>query len=136
MNSVIKETKLSEILIKNPHLRKYIENWTQTTKNRPEFLKTLTREISTRRDPNIIYPVGDPIFIHIYRDTGLRYNIIQPPMEDELKKKYHQILDEMLRIAPISEMEIPETRFLKRKKEALSRNSTPEKYGLMYTRKR
>ncbi|MEM4160431.1 MAG: type II/IV secretion system ATPase subunit [Thermoplasmata archaeon] len=63
------------------------------------FLERLGEEVARQKNPNIIYPVGDPIFIHIYRPNGYYYVVIEPPLLPETEEKYNKILELMLKYA-------------------------------------
>jgi len=88
--------KFSEV---NPHLLLYVENWVRSGKPFPEFTKILTREHALQSKPNLIYPVGDPIFIHIYKLEETKYVAVEPEIAPEMRSKYGEIREEMLRIA-------------------------------------
>ena len=89
-----------EALRRYPHLKKYIERVTRET-GEPEFHLKLDREMKMIEYPNIIYPVGDPLFIHVYRKKGehIMYHVIEPEMDDEMKRLNERILDKMVDIA-------------------------------------
>lgn len=100
---------LEAAIHRNPHLRKYINNFTKKYGKLPNFHVSLSRDMKDIKYPNIIYPIGDPIFIHIYGDprTGKRYIVIEPRIETkEEEKKYELIKDKILEMAPLRE--IPE----------------------------
>jgi flagellar protein FlaI len=48
--------------------------------------------------PNLIYPVGDPIFIHIYREKGkgVEYHVIEPQLNEKEKRIYDDIVEKLL----------------------------------------
>ncbi len=70
---------------KNPHLKEYLTYWLDYTGDYPNFYIQLSRDMAKIKNPNILYPVGDPIFIHIYtRPDG---TIIYHPIEPRLKQK-------------------------------------------------
>jgi flagellar protein FlaI len=85
-----------------PHLRQYVEGFTMAYGQVPKFYMALSRGMAADEYPNILYPVGDPIFIHIFRDPerGKRYIVIEPRMSDDLKARYRRIMDLILREAP------------------------------------
>jgi flagellar protein FlaI len=72
---------LYDAMRRNPHLRTYIYSDTNRL-GIPPFHKTLSREMRTWDDPHLIYPVGDPIFIHIFPDKTIKarrvYRVIEP----------------------------------------------------------
>ncbi|MCJ2539688.1 MAG: type II/IV secretion system ATPase subunit, partial [Candidatus Thermoplasmatota archaeon] len=87
---------------KFPHLSRYVEGFTQVYGETPKFYMSLSRGMAVDQYPNMIYPVGDPIFIHIFRDpeVGKRYIVIEPKMSKDLKARYRRIMDLALREAP------------------------------------
>ena len=93
---------LQKALEANPHLGAYLQEYSQKHKA-PEFHERLGRELKSLKKVNVIYPVGDPIFIHIWDDeeTGQRrYVNIEPRLTDDERVKYGQIKDKLLRLAP------------------------------------
>jgi archaeal flagellar protein FlaI len=89
-----------EAMRKFPHLSKYIKKVTREI-GEPEWFLKLDRELKKLEFPNIIYPVGDPIFIHIYRKKGEPkiFHVIEPEMNENLKKINEKILNKMIAIA-------------------------------------
>ncbi|MCK5253728.1 MAG: hypothetical protein KAQ96_12300, partial [Thermoplasmata archaeon] len=87
---------------KFPHLSRYVEGFTQVYGQTPKFYMSLSRGMAVDQYPNMIYPVGDPIFVHIFRDpeVGKRYIVIEPKMSKDLKARYRRIMDLALREAP------------------------------------
>lgn len=109
MAQVFSDT-LDEAMARNPHLRKYVDMFRRKYGKMPQFYSQLSRDMGDIPYPNIIYPVGDPIFIHIYGDPATgekRYIVIEPHIESrEEEKKYNMIRDKVLELAPAKE--IPE----------------------------
>ncbi|AIU70917.1 hypothetical protein TEU_11600 [Thermococcus eurythermalis] len=109
MAQVFSDT-LEEAMARNPHLRKYIDQFRKKYGKVPEFHAQLSRDMKDIPYPNIIYPVGDPIFIHIYGDPATaekRYIVIEPRIESkEEEEKYNKIRDKILELAPTRD--IPE----------------------------
>jgi flagellar protein FlaI len=72
---------LFDAMRRNPHLRTYVYSDTNRL-GIPPFHKTLSREMRTWDNPHLIYPVGDPIFIHIFPDKTIKarrvYRVIEP----------------------------------------------------------
>ncbi len=98
----MKSDSLQSALSRNPHLRDYIERFRRKEGVTPTFVPTLSRDMKSLPRPNLIYPVGDPIFIHIYtdRDGEKRYIAIEPRLEGDEEEKYRILMDRMLEIAP------------------------------------
>lgn len=109
MAQVFSDT-LEEAMARNPHLREYVDQFRKKYGKIPEFHAQLSRDMKDIPYPNIIYPVGDPIFIHIYGDPATaekRYIVIEPRIESrEEEEKYNMIRDRILEIAPTRD--IPE----------------------------
>lgn len=65
----------------------------------PDFFPKLSKDIVDILVPSIVYPVGDPIFIHLKGDKTTReihYIAIEPMMTEQEQKKYSQIMDSIL----------------------------------------
>jgi hypothetical protein len=62
----------------NPHLLEYVSRLRASGIGIPEYVAKLSKKMSERTEPNLIYPVGtNGIFIHIlYDDTGDMHNYI------------------------------------------------------------
>ncbi|RMF05542.1 hypothetical protein D6764_04500 [Candidatus Woesearchaeota archaeon] len=86
-------------LQKFPHLREYV-NQVTAKYGEPEFYPELDRSMKTIPNPNLIYPVGDPLFVHIYKKEGETfYHVIEPTMSEEVQKLHDRIMDKMIEIA-------------------------------------
>jgi archaeal flagellar protein FlaI len=93
-------TNYAEAQRKFPHLAKYVRRIAREMPE-PEFTAQLGREMKVIEFPNVIYPVGDPIFIHVYKKKGesIKYSVIEPELTDEEKKINDLILERMVNIA-------------------------------------
>ncbi len=86
----------------NSHLASYVEEFRRIG-NAPEFRETIGRDLKGKESINVIYPVGDPIFIHVWDDAAnaqRHYTAIEPAMTAEEKTKYLAIKERILRLAP------------------------------------
>ncbi|MFP4403307.1 MAG: type II/IV secretion system ATPase subunit [Candidatus Woesearchaeota archaeon] len=85
---------------KFPHLAKYVRKITREI-GEPEFQTTLNRKMKTMNSPNIIYPVGDPLFVHLFKrpKEPLKYNVVEPELTEEEEKLHDEILNRMIDIA-------------------------------------
>lgn len=66
--------------LKNPHLAAYLNSLASQGIKTPDYKMQLSRSMRDGK-PSVIYPVGDPLFIHMYMDdTGARavYHAIEP----------------------------------------------------------
>jgi flagellar protein FlaI len=90
-----------QILTHNPHLKGYMESKKKEIGQPPEFHEFLTGDMGKRPNPNILYPIGDPLFIHVYTSRGTkRYIVVEPALSDESFAKSQKILDLILKKAP------------------------------------
>lgn len=97
----VRTQTLQEAIQKFPHVAEYLKKITPTH-GEPEYYTELDRKMKANmKFPNLIYPVGDPIFIHIFRKKGghTEYNIIQPELSEEDQKIYDDILSRMIQLA-------------------------------------
>ncbi len=99
---VVKSDTLEDALKRNPHLKRYIEEFKKREGVVPTFVPALSRDMKSLPRPNLIYPVGDPIFIHIYtdRDGNRRYMAIEPRLSPDEEPKFQALMDKMLELAP------------------------------------
>ncbi|MCZ7357051.1 MAG: type II/IV secretion system ATPase subunit [Candidatus Methanoperedens sp.] len=90
-----------EAIKNNPHLGKYVKEFQEKNGVIPTFVPQLSRDID-KKNVNVIYPVGDPIFIHIYGNAKIepRYYSIEPEMTEIEKGKYGEILSLILKKTP------------------------------------
>lgn len=88
---------------RNPHLREYIEQHLARGGMEPTFVDGLTVEMGGLKKVSVIYPVGDPIFIHIFdlKDGSRLYSVIQPPLSDKEREKVDTIKERILELAPV-----------------------------------
>jgi flagellar protein FlaI len=71
----------NEIIDKNSHLLRYLNELKNMGYGIPSYVVQLSRNMRYERNINIIYPIGDPLFVHIHsQDMGGRakYNVIEP----------------------------------------------------------
>ncbi|MDW8084386.1 MAG: type II/IV secretion system ATPase subunit [Candidatus Caldarchaeum sp.] len=69
-----------QVFAKNPHLRYYVEDFVAGHGKPITYQEQLSRELRRLKEFSIVYPVGDPIFIHVMSRPSERalYNIISP----------------------------------------------------------
>lgn len=82
------------------HFRDYIKKLPTELAN-PKYLLKLDRGMRDLSPLNVIYPVGDALFVHIYRPEGkpLQYVVVEPEMDEKTKEIYQKVLDKLVEIA-------------------------------------
>jgi flagellar protein FlaI len=83
------------------HLREYVQK-IANKEGVPEFMTQLDRNLRKVENPNLIYPVGDPIFVHVSRGAGrenVKYTVIMPELSKDEKDFYDAILDRIIEVA-------------------------------------
>jgi archaeal flagellar protein FlaI len=93
------DKEFQEAQERNPHLREYLAT---KSFDKPKFFVQLDRKLKDEEFPNIIYPVGDPIFIHILRRPGeneVQYIAVEPQMTPRETELFNKISDQLIRIA-------------------------------------
>lgn len=89
---------LDDALKRNPHLSEYLNELQRNNKAIPSFVIQIPREMALEKTPNIIYPVGDPIFVHIHGESGkeITYTAIEPRLKPDKIAKYNLIVEKVL----------------------------------------
>ena len=93
------DNEFEEAIGRNPHLKRYLDEYTAESGITPGFYPNLSKDLAEATVPSVIYPLGDPIFIHIKgnKETReVRYLAIEPILSDEEQKKYDLITDSIL----------------------------------------
>ena len=83
---------------RNPHLGEYVEKVKKEKGSEPQFVVSLSKDLDSD-NVNIILPVGDPIFIHIYGTPEMgeiKYYTVEPRLSEKEKKKYDAIMSLVL----------------------------------------
>jgi archaeal flagellar protein FlaI len=95
-----KTLTMAEAKAKYSHFRNYINKVTSEM-GEPIFYSKLDRSMKNLKNPNLVYPVGDPIFIHIFKEgtRGMRYIVIEPTIDKSFQKLYDQVLDRLIEVA-------------------------------------
>ncbi len=90
--------ELRQAAANRPHLREHLKKFKQITGEFPLFINEADSEYETNY-PNVLYPVGGPIYCHIYGDVGrdMKYYAIEPTLTEEETTVFEAIKDELLR---------------------------------------
>ncbi|TRO53881.1 hypothetical protein E2P71_05435 [Candidatus Bathyarchaeota archaeon] len=82
---------------KNPYFKYYMKKLLSNGSEEPPQLVTgLSRDMGVMDNPNLIYPVGDPVFIHIFV-SGKNKDLMYKPIEPRLVYNREWILAEVER---------------------------------------
>lgn len=97
----IKSDSLEMALSRNPHLNDYLTNYRNLTGRTPDFISVADNSLREMSSIDVIYPVGDPIFIHIHlNDEGAKlYTPIEPALTMEEIILMEEILNMILSFA-------------------------------------
>jgi len=89
--------ELKQLAANRPHLRDHLQQFKQITGEFPLLIEEADSEFESRR-PNVLYPVGGPIFCHVYGDLGqeTKYYAIEPELADEEQGAYEKVKDRLL----------------------------------------
>ncbi len=105
----MKEVTFDEVLRRHPHVAAYIKDLKKQGKPVPEWTPVVSRDLKGRHPYNFLYPVGDPIFIHVTElGAGLfpHYIALQPELKGNEEALYQRVRHEAFVHAP--EVETPE----------------------------
>ena len=85
--SIVTDKKFSSEIQKSSHLLNYLSNYIDRGNPIPLFTAKLEAEHKKLKDPNLIYPIADSIYIHINphansADGFIEYTIIEPDEPD------------------------------------------------------
>lgn len=93
------EMKTLEDAIKhNPHLAEYLDALKKNKKDLPLYVTQLQREMAVEKTPNVLYPVGNPVFVHIHAEIGkdIEYTVVEPGLKHGEIDKYNLVVEKIL----------------------------------------
>jgi flagellar protein FlaI len=103
--------ELKQLAAQRPHLREHLAKFKQITGEFPLLIEEADDEYESRR-PNVLYPVGGPIYCHIYGDLGqeMKYYAIEPTLSGSEEQILTKVKTKLLsksggHVAPDSESE-------------------------------
>lgn len=106
--------KFRGLLKKNPGLVEYLRQFHKATGTMPEFHETLGYSLRDRKTINVIYPLDEHVFAHVYMGKdAMKYTIIEQELTAEEDAKRKRLMDMVFRKAKYEKL--PDTRagFLK-----------------------
>ncbi|MBX0322837.1 type II/IV secretion system ATPase subunit [Halomicroarcula sp. F13] len=89
--------ELRQIAARRPHLRDHLKKFKQITGEFPMLIDEADGEFESDR-PNVLYPVGGPIFCHVYGDVGqdTKYYAIEPELDQEEQAVFGKVRNRLL----------------------------------------
>ncbi len=89
--------ELRQHAARRPHLREHLQKFKQITGEFPMFIEEADDDYESHR-PNVIYPVGGPIYCHIYGDVGqdTKYYAIEPSLSQDERGLFDQVRNRLL----------------------------------------
>jgi len=103
--------ELRQIAARRPHLRDHLKKFKQITGEFPMLIDEADSDYESDR-PNVLYPVGGPIFCHVYGDIGqdTKYYAIEPELDEDESVVFDTVRNRLLqksvnKPAPESESE-------------------------------
>jgi flagellar protein FlaI len=127
--------ELKQIAASRPHLRDHLKKFKQITGEFPLLIDEPTSDYETTR-PNVLYPIGGPIYCHIYGDLGqdMKYYAIEPSLSGDEQTLFSKIRDELLDRSVSKAVPEEESEYDDRIEELLQETTTIEqdRSGLRY----
>ncbi|MFB6173459.1 MAG: type II/IV secretion system ATPase subunit [Halobacteriales archaeon] len=79
------------------HLREHLKQFKQITDEYPMLIEEADSDYESQR-PNVLYPVGGPIFCQVYGSFGeeTRYFAIEPELTDAERRLFERVKDKLL----------------------------------------
>jgi flagellar protein FlaI len=89
--------ELRQHAARRPHLREHLQKFKQITGEFPKFIEEADDDYESDR-PNVLYPVGGPIYCHIYGDLGqdMKYYAIEPELGEEERTVFDKVRNRLL----------------------------------------
>ena len=89
--------ELRQHAARRPHLREHLQKFKQITGEFPKFIEEADDDYESDR-PNVLYPVGGPIYTHIYGDIGqdMKYYAIEPELGEEERVVFDKVRNRLL----------------------------------------
>ena len=93
----VDKVAFSKAMEHNPHLSVYVQEFMNVQRKMPEFHTSLAKEVGDREELNIIYPIGDPLFVHVFmtKSVPITYTSVQPILDDYLRPRYDRIIHQV-----------------------------------------
>jgi len=89
--------ELRQVAARRPHLRDHLKKFKQITGEFPKYIEAADDDYESHR-PNVLYPVGGPIYCHIYGDLGqdMKYYAIEPELDQDEQVVFQKVRNKLL----------------------------------------
>jgi flagellar protein FlaI len=89
--------ELRQHAARRPHLREHLQKFKQITGEFPKFIEEADDDYESDR-PNVLYPVGGPIYCHVYGDIGqdMKYYAIEPELGEDEQVVFDKVRNRLL----------------------------------------
>jgi len=89
--------ELRQHAARRPHLREHLQKFKQITGEFPQLIEEADDDYESDR-PNVLYPVGGPIYCHIYGDMGqsTKYYAIEPELSEDERVVFDKVRNRLL----------------------------------------
>ncbi|WP_324756114.1 type II/IV secretion system ATPase subunit [Haloarcula montana] len=89
--------ELRQMAARRPHLRDHLKKFKQITGEFPMLIDEADGDYESDR-PNVLYPVGGPIFCHVYGDVGQdkKYYAIEPELDEDEQVVFGKVRNRLL----------------------------------------
>jgi len=117
--------ELRQLASRRPHLRDHLKKFKQITGEFPTLIDEADGDFESQR-PNVLYPVGGPIFCHIYGDLGqtTKYYAIEPELDGEEWEVFQNVRSRLLKRSVNKPAPENETQYDDRIEELLQETTT------------
>jgi len=85
------DTEIKLAIRRYQHLREYLSKFSATSSlGPPSYYPEPLREMKNWEEVNVVYPVGEPLFIHILKEKGTdpEYIVIEPSFSEKEEEMY------------------------------------------------
>jgi flagellar protein FlaI len=103
------------------HVRDHLKKFKQITGEFPVLIEEASGEYKSPR-PNVLYPLGGPVFAHVYGDLGteIKYYAVEPELSTDQVEAYETVRDRLLKESVKTVSPETETEYSDRIEELLS----------------
>ncbi len=130
------ESSLAQARKRNSHLNEYIKGLQSRGIDEPVLKNRVDRDLKDQDEINIIYPIGDPIFVHVYgtEGSGYKYNGVEPELDTESRELLEEIQDYIFEKAAYEDVKDDPEKLKDLIEESVDEFVEKETNGLLFSR--